>query len=317
MVGRRELVRTLESSEAVIVEVSERSNCSSADEVVDNDESGDGDYGGIKEEVESSGYNCGGIEEEVESRTLSHLLEGSSTQPSLVRKEDRRRATYPREEPAPTLDESFYSVDSKGFMTWKKDHDRQLGIDNESWKEEEISTQPGLYDDPGSRGESHGESGEEDSSQKDDTSVDDEEEKNDGDGGLLVDWDSNKNKSRRMMIVSNRLSRSLTSLTSSTTKAAEEDESRKKFASSLPLPDEASELLDEIANDDIDDPRRQGFGTSMVSELDTIPNESDGQRRRDLGTNRQESTRTFDSWAQSVNSADDKKGDQRRRGFAI
>ena len=40
---------------------------------------------------------------------------------------------------------------------------------------------------------------------------------------------------------------------------------------------------------------------------DTI--ESNDQRRRAFGANREESTRTFDSWAQTVNSADGKMGD--------
>ena len=109
--------------------------------------------------------------------TLSHVLEGPSTSTqlsssSLLRKDDQQGGYNIREEQPATLDESTYSVDSKGFMTWKLDnnhnHNRR-GIKEES-------SQPGLDD----SGRSHRGGGEEDLSRDDSSVVVDEEEKNDG-----------------------------------------------------------------------------------------------------------------------------------------
>ena len=94
-----------------------------------------------------------------------------------------------------------------------------------------------------------------------------------------------KRLSRRMrLIVADKLSSSVPSQPSSASTRLEGEESQKNLASSLPL---ASDLSDSVP---------------------PIETNNDDRRHRGFGTSREESTRTFDSWAQTVNSADDKNG---------
>eukprot|EP00984_Skeletonema_dohrnii_P029025 scaffold19313_cov75-Skeletonema_dohrnii-CCMP3373.AAC.6 len=125
--------------------------------------------------------------------------------------------------------------------------------------------------------------------------------------------------SRLSRHVSDRLSSSLPGrLTSASTRTPVES---RKLTASLPLPS-ASDLSD-AAPIESNDQRRRVCGRSREERLEarnltaSLPSASDlsdktennDQRRRAFGANREESTRTFDSWAQTVNSADEMKGD--------
>eukprot|EP00984_Skeletonema_dohrnii_P033191 scaffold28904_cov61-Skeletonema_dohrnii-CCMP3373.AAC.1 len=126
--------------------------------------------------------------------------------------------------------------------------------------------------------------------------------------------------SRLSRHVSDRLSSSLPGrLTSASTRTPVES---RKLTASLPLPS-ASDLSDTVPIENNDQRRRVLFGRSWEERLEarnltaSLPSasnqsdtiESNDQRRRAFGANREESTRTFDSWAQTVNSADEKMGD--------
>ena len=270
----------------------------------------------------------------LDSTSENAMDETTKSSSSSSRREDRRGA-YAREESTRTLDESVYSVDSKGFMAWKMDHRRRgvMGGNNREDKEESVvrlddpsSSQKGKH--RGGGGEGKGE--EEDGllvewennklslnsgSCNNDGESNESDAKNEGDVKLmdatstlteareistanndettsdfcpaqikLQPSESGKRLSRQMRdIVPDKLSSSVPSQPSTSTRSGGEEQ-QDNLASSLPLPSDLSDTVLSTENDD-DDRRRRGFGT-----------------------NREESTRTFDSWAQTVSSTDDKSG---------